>query len=295
MKRTLLAVALACLATSAIADECRYTARRQANESTAGIERIKIVARRGTLRIEGQQGGQTLVAEGKACATDEDDLSEVQLQTRREGTTLIVETVMPELSAGSFLGLSNETWLDFRLDVPSNVRLDIDDTTGETSIRNVGVTTVRDSSGELRIEAVSGDLTVEDNSGAVHISRVTGDVSVRDDSGELHISDVTGNVSIPSDGSGEVRIAKVQGNVHIASDGSGAMSIEGVRNNVRIDDDGSGAIYVRDVGGNVTVGSDGSGDLDVEEVRGSLVVEAGGSGAINHRNVAGKVSVPNRR
>lgn len=291
MKRIVVFVALSCVAASSWADECKHTARRQANESVAGIEQVKIIARRGTLAVDGTQGARSVTVDGNACANKKETLDEVRLQTRRTGNTLIIETVMPDMS-GSFLGMTNESWMDVRVEVPSNLRLDIEDSSGEMVVRNVSTTTIRDGSGELRVEGVTGDLNIDDASGAIHVSRVSGGVTVRDDSGELHIVDVAGNVSIPNDGSGELRIDKVQGSVHIGSDGSGAISVANVRDNVRIDDDGSGAIYVREVGGDVTVGSDGSGDIRVEDVRGSLLVESDGSGGVTHRGIEGKVSVP---
>lgn len=108
---------------------------------------------------------------------------------------------------------------------------------------------IEDSSGEMQIRDVQGDLEIDDGSGNIKVDNQGGDVRIDDGSGGIEVNSVRGSVFI-KDGSGPIRVGEINGNVKI--------------------DDGSGSITVRDVGGDFILLDDGSGGLSVSHVRGEV-------------------------
>jgi hypothetical protein len=254
--RTLLAAsATLLLATTASAGfwDCSDKEPRNATVAAGGISRVVVIARAGSLKVTGGGAGEVR-ATGTACASDADLLKDIKLTATRSGSVVRVEAVIPEpsLSWGT-----KDARLDFEVVLPAGVAVDVEDSSGEATIENVGPLKVDDGSGELTIRGVRGDLSVEDSSGG------------------LDIHDVTGNVRI-EDGSGGMEVEQVGGDVVVTEDGSGEIDIRNVRHSVNIEDDGSGGVSVQGVGGDFTVGRKGS-------------------GGISYDRVAGRVSVPRRR
>jgi hypothetical protein len=236
-------------APAAAEDYCRHKAQRSAALDVAGATRVEVVARAGSLRIEGRAGLARLSASGTACAPEAAQLDKVQILATRQGGTLRVEAQVPE---GTW-GLGNAS-LDLRIELPDSLALKVEDTSGPLEVRGVAALDLVDSSGEIVVEDVKGDLSVQDSSGEMRLLGVGGSVRVSDSSGEIEITRVGGGVEIEQDSSGGIRIAQVSGAVRVRADGSGEID-------------------VRDVGGDFTVDRDGSGD-------------------ITHRGVKGKVSLP---
>jgi DUF4097 and DUF4098 domain-containing protein YvlB len=258
--RTLI-FALATLAAASTAhagwfDACDESAPRNAASSAAGVTRIVIVGRAGFLHIEGRNGASEVRAEGTACASERDMLRDVTLTMTRNGSELRVEANIPEHDGHGFFYSSPQ--LDFTVTLPSGVPIDVKDSSGDLTIRNVGDATVDDSSGGIEIRGIHGNLTL------------------RDSSGDIDIEDVSGDVRIPEDGSGCIDIARVGGSV-------------------TIDEDGSGSIDIREVKRNVLIGNDGSGSIDVNDVGGDFSVRSKSSGGVSYDRVSGRVDVPRRR
>ncbi|HEV8436129.1 MAG TPA: hypothetical protein VGR95_22160 [Thermoanaerobaculia bacterium] len=238
-------------------DECEHRAHRSAQIDMAGVSHVVVIAKAGSLRVEGRDGVRTVAASGEACSSDEDVLRDITLTATRSGSTATIEAHVPSLNGWSFFGGSNAA-LDFTVTLPSNVSVDIDDTSGGMTVVNVGTCSIDDTSGEIDVRRVHGDLTIRDTSGAIIVE------------------DVAGGVHIPRDTSGEIEVRRVGGGVAIDEDSSGAVTISNVKRNVFIGHKGSGSIYVSDVGGDFTVDHKGSGGVD-------------------YVRVAGHVSIPERR
>lgn len=251
MRTLLVASATLLLATTASADfwGCDNKEPRNASVAAAGVTRVVVVGRAGTLRVSGGAANE-IRATGTACSSDEDLVKDIKLVATRRGTEVRVEAIIPEpsISWGTKI-----TALDFEVSVPGNVAVDVTDSSGELTIENVGPLSVDDGSGELTIRGVHGDL------------------SVKDGSGEMEIADVAGNVRV-EDGSGAIDIKRVGGDVHIVDDGSGEIDIEQVKRNVIVDDDGSGALSVEDVGGDFTVAHKSSGHISSDRVTGRVSI-----------------------
>ncbi|HSN71530.1 MAG TPA: DUF4097 family beta strand repeat-containing protein, partial [Steroidobacteraceae bacterium] len=242
--RTLPIVTLACtslLSLPAAADDsCRHSAERYAAAPTAGIERVRVEAGAGSLRIVGEANAQQVMARGRACSGSEELVAATSIQIRREGPLRVVTTVLPDPieTRGTFFGSSGHyATLDLVVDVPLEVALEVEDSSGDLVIEDVGPTELADSSGDIRIRNVNGALTVTDSSGNIDVRDVRGDLTLTDSSGDVDVEEIAGTVTIPVDSSGDLDIREVEGSVLIATDTSGDIDIDDVRGDVRIDID----------------------------------------------------------
>ena len=228
--------------------DCRYGADRKASVDTAGATRVEIMARAGDLTVR-PASGPTLVAEGRACASNQDFLDQTQLHVRRQGDVVQVHVQVPDEMKG--IGLLYAT-LDLTVSVPGNLPVEVTDSSGDTTLESVRVVKIQDSSGDIstrglkgdvEIEDSSGDIRVEDTAGAVRISDSSGDIVIRgatavhvplDSSGDIDIERVSGDVRIDRDSSGDIRVAGVGGSLEVLADGSGEVRVTGVKGTVRL-------------------------------------------------------------
>jgi len=262
---------LACaLAAPAHADQCKNSAHRTANAAGPDIAKVVVEAGAGDLVVRGGDG-RDVKADGKACASTDELLQEIQLEIRREGDTVYVRTSLPEISDGLF-GINRYAYLDVTVEVPKSATLKLEDSSGDLQVSNVQGATINDGSGDQRVDHIAGDLDIADSSGEIRVADVRGGLRLRDSSGDVDVDKVQGDVVVTVDSSGDLDIRHVTGGVHILSDSSGDIEIEDVKRDVAIDEDSSGGILVRDVGGNFTVGSDGSGGIHYERVAGTVHV-----------------------
>lgn len=273
------------------ADACKYSAKREAAIDVQGAKRVAISARAGSLSIEGVPSAARVEASGLACASSEKLLEQVLIETKREGDVLHVDVRIPDLDSESNSESKGESrqddgeWgkhqedryasLDIRVAVPEKLPVTAIDSSGEAGVRHVASLDMTDSSGELRIEDVAGD------------------VAVRDSSGELTLRKIGGNVEL-NDSSGDVRIEQVGKSVKVEVDSSGDLEIRDVKGSVQIEQDSSGDIRVGDVTGGVSIGSDGSGGVDVYRVGGAFSLGSKGSGDVQFADIKGDVHVPER-
>jgi DUF4097 and DUF4098 domain-containing protein YvlB len=270
MNKILFAVA-ASLGLTAIAqadDDCRHSAERSVSVDAAGITKIVVGAGAGDLKVRGQPGLSQVQAKGQACASKDDLLAKIQIESRREGSTLYLKTLMPTFEEGSFFSNSYAT-LDLAVQVPDSAAIDLEDSSGDLELSRVKSAIVADSSGDIEIEDIAGDLDVSDSSGDIEIERIAGNLKVKDSSGDMQLREIQGQVEIPIDSSGEINIVQA-GAVHIHQDTSGEIVIRRVNRDVRIDTDSSGDIDVAEIGGNFSVGTDGSGGIRQVKVVGTV-------------------------
>jgi len=269
MKLILGSALLACaFALPAHADDCKHTAHRTANSAGPDIEKVVIEARAGDLVVRGSDSRDVSV-DGRACASSAELLEESQLEIRRDGNTVYVRTVLPEIG-DNFFGMGRYAYMDVRIGVPKSATLKIDDSSGDMEVADVQAATINDSSGDQTLENVAGDLDVTDSSGEIKIIKVGGGLRLSDSSGDVDVDGVQGDVMVEVDSSGDLDIRHVSGGVHVRNDSSGDIEIHDVKRDVLIDEDSSGGIRVGDVGGDFTVGSDGSGGIHFERVVGQV-------------------------
>ncbi|HEY7638466.1 MAG TPA: DUF4097 family beta strand repeat-containing protein [Steroidobacteraceae bacterium] len=262
---------LACaLAVPAYADDCKHSTHRTANSAGPDIKRVVVEAGAGDLVVRGADTRDVKV-DGRACASSAELLEEIKLEIRRDGDTVYVRTVLPEIT-GVLFGFARYAYLDVTVEVPKSATLKIDDSSGDMRVSDVQGAAITDSSGDQTLERIAGDLDVADSSGEINIVEVHGGLRLKDSSGDVDVDNVQGDVLVTVDSSGDLDIRHVTGGVHIVNDSSGDIEISDVKRDVIIDDDSSGGITVRDVGGNFTVGSDGSGGIDYDRVAGTVHV-----------------------
>jgi hypothetical protein len=248
------------------ASECKVSKTIEESLDASGATELEVEARAGFLRIEGSDSLSEVRIDGRACASKDSLLDDIELVTRRQGDRLIVRVEIDN----SWGWGNNYARLDLTLEVPASLALSVDDSSGEAEIIGVASIDMRDSSGSIDISEVAGDVRIRDSSGEIEVSGVGGSVRLRDSSGGIDIRDISRNVEIEEDGSGEIYIAGVEGDVEVGSDGSGGISIREVTGHVTIGSDGSGSIRVTSVGGDFTVRDDGSGSISIDGVKGRV-------------------------
>lgn len=252
MRYSLVLLALLSLPLAAHAEDCRYSAQRDLHADLAGVRGVQIDLHSHDMHLVGNGSGGALELHGRACASSQSALSNLQVTTRREGDQLIVDVGGNGFSVGIF-GISY-AYLDLQAQLPANVPVTINSGSGDAYVSGLM---------QLNAQAGSGDL---------HIDHIAGDVSVTTGSGDVELSDV--------------------GSLHAGSVGSGDLKARSVHQNVTIGTVGSGDVTLEHVGGSVNVSTIGSGDLQVKDVHGDFIVGARGSGDVTHSDIGGRVSVP---
>ncbi len=236
------------------ADSCQYEEPRRATLDAAGLERVVVEARAGSLAIFGKSGLDEVRAEGLACAGGRDALEGIRLVTERTGTTARIEVEIPDTDWSFFSGTSPR--LDREIEVPHGLALEVRDSSGAMEIHGVGSADVRDSSGEIVIGDVSGDLRIDHSSGSIEVSDVSGEVRLEDSSGSIEVRRVGGSVLVDRDSSGSIEVEQVQQNVLVRRDSSGGISVADVGGDFTVERDTSGSIHYEDVKGRVDIPAD---------------------------------------
>lgn len=198
-----------------------------------GIQTLAIECGSGFLKVKGKESSRVIevraeiVRKGKSDKdADEYIQKNVILKLEREGSkAVLVSKFKNKLFSGNRV-------INLTVNVPKNISID-----------------VKDGSGEITVQDITGDVSIDDGSGTITIDDIQGHVKIDDGSGTLSVRKVEGNVSI-DDGSGTIDVRDVSGTV-VVDDGSGSIRIEGVGGDVHIKDDGSGSLSIRDVKGKV--------------------------------------------
>ena len=228
-------------------DDCKFTAEREASVDTSGATRIEIAARAGGLAIR-PSSTKVLAANGRACASSEEILSQVNLRARRSGEVVRVYVEVPD----PLEGFNAYAWLDLGVAVPAGIPVTLTDSSGDMTIDDVQVERLTDSSGDIIARNLPVDVEIGDSSGDIRIEDAAGSVQITDSSGDIVVEGAR-EVVIPSDSSGSIRITRVSGDV-------------------RIDNDSSGDVSVADIGGAFVLSADSSGDVTVSDVKGQVTL-----------------------
>lgn len=252
MRYLLALLVMSSLPLTAAAAECRYTAPRTLHDDLAGVRGVQIDLHSHDLHLVGSGNGGALELNGRACASSESALNNLQVTSHREGDQLIIDVGGNSFNVGVF-GISY-AYLDLQAQIPASMPVTVNTGSGDAYV-----------SGLAQLNAATG-------SGDLHVDRIAGDVSVTTGSGDVELSDV--------------------GSLHAGSVGSGDLKARNVHKDAIIGSVGSGDVTLEHVGGSVNVSTIGSGDLVVKDVRGDFTVGARGSGDVVHNQIGGKVSVP---
>jgi DUF4097 and DUF4098 domain-containing protein YvlB len=257
-------------------NSCEFKADRAAGVDASGVEKVVILAGAGDLKVIGRASAVRIEARGIACAAKQKLLDATQINVRREGNVVYVETALPQNEASWSFGNNEYAYIDIGIALPANLPVEATDSSGDAVFEDLKSLLLQDSSGDLEIRRVAGALDVTDSSGDLTIEGA-GSARVRDSSGDIEVDEVHGDVDVVIDSSGDMRIAKVDGSVKIEQDSSGGIRVEDVKGSVTVDSDSSGDIYAGNVRGDFTVSQDSSGSIEHESIGGKITVPS------NHR------------
>lgn len=249
MKKLLVLVAVLC-APALQAWDCKYEKSIDQSLDLSGSERLAVQAAAGDLEIRGV-AGQTARISGRICVSEEEWLDQAGVETE-SGRNAMIRVKLPNSGDGWSWTGNNYATLDLELEVPESLPLNVKDSSGDISIRNVAAVSVQDSSGDIEIEDVRGDVVASDSSGDIELSSIGGDVTVENDS------------------SGDIRGERIDGSVLVEKDSSGGIRFDDVGRDFIVERDSSGDIVARGVGGDFRVLRDGSGDIRFSDVQGEV-------------------------
>ncbi len=255
------------------ADNCKYERRLDTRVDLSNAATLAVIAKAGYLEINGEAGSDQAVVKARACASKQDWVDDIQLDTD-SGPDARIEAVLPDLD-GHDWG-KQYAYLDLEISLPSDIDLEVKDSSGRAEIYNVGAIRLFDSSGDLLLDGTAGPANVSDSSGDLELRNIGGSLEVRDSSGDIDAEDINGDFTIRADSSGSIFAKEVRGQVHVHVDSSGDIRFKRVDRDVIIDRDSSGSIWVEDVAGDFEVGRDGS-------------------GSIRYKNVGGQVDIPENK
>jgi DUF4097 and DUF4098 domain-containing protein YvlB len=267
----LLLLALGPATAFAWGDGCKFRADRAGGVDAKGVEKVLLRTGAGDMKVIGRSNAVRIEARGVACAAKQELLDATQINVRREGNVVYVETDLPQNQEGWSFGNNDYAYIDIGIALPSDIPVEAIDSSGDADFEDLKALTLQDSSGDLTIRRVAGLADVGDSSGDLEIDNA-GSVRVRDSSGDIEVNEVHGDVEVVLDSSGDMRIAKVDGNVKVAQDSSGSIRVEDVKGNVDVDSDSSGDIYAGNVKGNFTVSEDSSGTIEHQSIGGRITV-----------------------
>ena len=236
-------IAAGCGSVSVDFDSCDPTAAREATIAVGDASSVRVIARAGSLRIDGSPGLSDIKAKGTACASSQDRLDEVELIAQRSDSEILIEAQIPE----------NQASMDIVIEMPDSLSINLNDTSGDLEVRNVRSLELEDGSGDIIVDTITGDLTIKDGSGGIQVSKVGGNVRVEDGSNDILVSDVFGDVIIQEDGSGNIFVFDVQGSFIVREDGSGDIEASDIFGDFTVERDGSGDIEHENIGGRVSL------------------------------------------
>lgn len=271
----LIASSLLVVASVAGAEECRYSAPRNADIDAAGLHSLMLRLGSSDLDIRGVQGLNRIEVRGTACASDQSWLKELQVSTGRSGDQATVDAEHHTNTSIFHLFDSSYAYMKLQVRVPADLAVHVRSGSGDVQANDLA---------SLDFESGSGDLIAD---------HVNGGLDLQLGSADVRASDV-GSVTLHGTGSGDVHVSGVHGDVRADHSGSGDLDFSGVRGSVRIGSTGSGDVTLRDIGSDAEVGSTGSGDVTADDVGGNFTVRSTGSGDVRYHDVKGKVDVPDR-
>lgn len=233
---------------------CSFVAFDSVEISAERVARLRIVLPAGSLRVQGKSGASTLEVHFRHCASTEEVLAAIELDTERTGDELRITQRLPEHLFSRTEGVVART--DLVAIVPSDLILRLENGLGPAQLIDVGPAWLRDSQGPVSIQGVGGDLDLEAGPGDVEILGVSGRVRVSQSVGAITARDVSGNVEVT--------------------------------------EHHTGPVHVHRIGGSVVIRDGQAGDVRASEVEGDLLVGRMTKGRVEHSGVRGAVRFWNR-
>lgn len=230
--------------------------KTELNLPTDKVTILNIDAGAGDLVVKGDDDAQEISVRARIRPADASERDYTLTLEQSDGEALLYAHIEPQMFQNSYI--------DLEVTVPSGLKLDIKDRSGDLEVSNVlqGLT-INDRSGDIKLKGIAGGIKLRDRSGDIAMRTITGDVEIVDRSGDVDIITLTGNLSI-DDRSGDITIVTVAGNVEV-QDGSGDIEVSDVSGKVGVED-GSGDISI-DGAESFVLYQDGKGDVDLVNVK----------------------------
>ena len=242
--------------TAAEAGGCKYEKKINLTLDLSNSESLAINALAGDLEINGVENSKEAIIKGHVCVSKEAWLEASGIETHA-GKNARIDVVLPEQDSGWSFSMNQHKYLDLKISVPSDIALEVRDSSGDVSMEHVGPVDIKDSSGGIDIEYSAGPVIVRDSSGEIEIVHVKGDVIIESDSsGSIEIDDVQGNAIVKKDSSGEIVFDRITGDAIGEQDSSGSISAHDVGGDFRVERDGSGSINSSNIKGEIDIPSD---------------------------------------
>lgn len=224
---------------------------------------LVLASRAGQARVTATDTHQTTVF----LTAEDPDAEELiaDAVVEQHGDAVVVR--VPRGRGGLFRGRHPGVGIDVQVPTGSDLRAEHESADLHTSgeLRDV---VARLSSGDVRIDAVTGSAKVDTASGDIRVARCDGDVKTASGSGDIELGVVGGRTATRC-GSGDVRIEHAVGPVSSGS-GSGDIVIRTSENGLTAKT-GSGEVQVGDVRSGKVVATTASGGVDVAVAQGTAV------------------------
>jgi len=198
--------------------DLQYELRTQTLPAT-DMSQLSITAGPGKLEIIGEEGRENIEYTADVFVRDP---ASVDL-------ALVAAGDNARLIANVRDGFRQGDWgyIDLVVRVPAQLALDIEDGSGDISIRGMhGSVLVDDASGDLFLSG-AGSATIKDGSGNLVVENVEGAVFIEDGSGNIEVRQVGGEVTI-QDGSGDISVITA-GGLNLLNSGSGSLNLRDIR------------------------------------------------------------------
>lgn len=239
--------------TEVSAENCKYEKNINETLDLAKSDLLTIKAAAGDLDIIGVSGTGQAVIQARVCASKKEWLEESKVDTTA-GNFAVIEASLPSPDGGWLSGFSNYIWMDLTIKVPEDLALEVKDSSGDMSLRNVAAVQIKDSSGDIKVDSARDSVTISDSSGDIEIDAVNGDVTIESDSsGDIEATDIQGTVLVMKDSSGDIEATDVSDNFIVERDSSGDINAYDIGGDFRVLKDGSGSISSKGVEGEVDI------------------------------------------
>jgi len=133
-------------------DDCKVRAERNAGIDVAGVEKVVLRTGAGDLKVRGSATAKRIEAKGEACAAKQELLDASQVNVRREGKVVYVETALPQDKSGWSWGNNDYAYIDLGVSLPSGLPVEAIDSSGDAELSDLKSLEMQDSSGDLDIE-----------------------------------------------------------------------------------------------------------------------------------------------
>ena len=130
---SLLLLVLAPTTALAWGDECKFRADRAGSVDAKGVEKVVIRAGAGDMKVIGRGNAVRIEARGNACAAKQELLDATQINVRREGNVVYVETALPQNDSNWHWGNNDYAYIDLGIALPTSIPVEAVDSSGDAT------------------------------------------------------------------------------------------------------------------------------------------------------------------